>query len=916
MGSIRSGIGLISGIDTNTLVQQLISLQRAPVIRLQQRASGLNAVNTALKALEANLLTLSTSVQELGNAATFSKFTVTNSDESQLTATATDAALPGTYHFQTIRRASTFQALSKGFANADQQAIGAGTLVIQNGGQLLKPTRMDALNAGDGVQRGVIRITDRAGNVADVDLRNAFSVDDVLAAINDHPAISVTASTLNGHLILTDASGTAAGPLSVADLGGTTTAADLGIAKSVAGNSLTGDDVFVLDGAFTLDQINDGNGIRRLNGAPDVRITAGDGTQIDVNLDSAFNLNDVIAAINDHESNAGKVTAALVDGRLTLTDNTGGTAVAFQAEDINGTSVVRALGIDLAASGGTITGRRLLAGIDSVLLHNLRGGQGIDVIGQLSLTDRAGNSATVDLSGTESLDEVLLAINAAETTGGTKLTLIARINSVGTGIEIVDTSGATASNLVVADVGGSTLAAQLGIAVDAAQDSVNSGSLDLRRLNGASSLEKYAPGGNGVSVGKIRITDSAGNSDLIDITSAVKNIGDVLQRINLSSAVQVTAELNEIGDGFVLIDDAGGTGTLKVEDVDSDTAADLRLTGDAVTGGDGRQRIISRFAALITVEAGDTLDDVVAKINGAEGFVSASVFNDGSAFNAYRLVLNATTGGAAGRLVIDDSGLSLGFATTSQGRDALLRVGDEAASGFLIASATGSFPVAVTGIDVQALAPGSTPAEVKVERDNAPIEEALQSFIKGFNAFVNAAREQTKFDPETEKRGILQGEGVVLRAQGRLNNLVSRQFNGFGGIRSLRDLGVGTKSDGTLELDVDKLEKALAANRVDVEKFLSSDKTGFAAVAKEVLDALTAPNTGAFALDTNALQQSVDSISDRITDLEAILLVHQDRLLRQFAHMESILGGLTSQQEAIARIAPLQIGSVGKGILS
>jgi flagellar hook-associated protein 2 len=916
MGSIRAGVGLISGIDTNSLVQQLIQLQSAPIQRLQQRAKNLQGVNTALKALEANLVTLSTAVQDLGNAATYTKFNVTNSNETQLTATATDAAQPGTYHFQTIRRATTFQAHSKGFANADQQAIGTGTLVIQNGGQLLKPTRLDALNAGDGVHRGVIRITDRAGNVADVDLRNAFTVDDVLTAINDSQNITVTATTRDGHLVLTDTSGSTSGSLTVADVGGTTTAADLGIAKSVAGNTLAGSDVFVLDGQFTLDQLNDGNGIRRLKGAPDVRITAGDGTQIDVNLDNAFNLSDVINAINDHPDNAGKVSASLVNGRLELTDLTGGSAATFQVEDVNGTSVVHALGLDVAASGSTISGRRLLAGIDSVLLHNLRGGQGIDTLGQLSLTDRAGNSTTLDLSGTESLDQVLAAINSAQTAGGTKLNLTARINSVGTGIEIIDTSGATAGNLVVADVGGSTLAAQLGIAVDAAQNSVNSGSLNLRRLNDASSLDKYAPGGSKVSAGKIRVTDSAGNTDLIDISSAVKNIGDVLQRINLSSNVQVTAQLNETGDGFVLIDNAGGTGTLKVEDVDSDTAADLRLTGDAVTGGDGKQRISSRFATIVNVEGGDTLNDVVAKINASGGFVSASVFNDGSAFNANRLVLSATVGGSAGRLVIDDSGLNLGLATTSKGQDALLRIGEDASSGFLISSATNSFPDAVTGIDVQALNPGSAPAEVKVEQNDQPIQSALQSFIKGFNSFVNAAREQTKFDTETEQRGILQGEGTVLRAESRLNSLISRQFNGFGSIRSLRDLGIGTNSDGTLTLDTEKLAAALAANRSDVEKFLSADDTGFAAVAQDTLDALTAPETGAFALDENALQQSVDSISNRIADLNAILQVHQDRLLRQFANMESILGALTSQQNAIAAISPLQVASVGKGILS
>lgn len=907
MGSIRSGVGLISGIDTNSLVKQLIALQRAPIARLEERSKGLQAVNTALKALEANLLTLSTSLQSLGDESNFTRYNVSNSDPAQLTATADSEATPGTYYFQTLRRASTFQALSRGFVNADQQAIGAGTITIQPGGVLVDPTRLDALNGGRGVQRGVIRITDRAGNVADVDLRNAFTVDDVLSAINAAAGVAVTASTAGGHLVLSDASG-GSGELSVADVGGTTTASELGIAKSAAGNTLAGDDVYVLTGDFTLDAINDGNGIRRLKGAPDVRITTADGSAIDVNLDGAFNLNDVLAAINDHADNAGKVTASLVDGRLQIVDNTTG-AGTFQIDDVNGTSVVEALGLDGTASGNTIAGRRLLAGIDSVLLANLRGGDGIDNAGQISLTDRSGASATIDLTGAESLDEVLAGINAAG------LQLAARVNAAGTGIEIVDTSGSTAGNLIIADVGEGTLAAQLGIAADVDSNVVDGGPLNLRYLNESSSLEHYAPDGRGIEAGKIHIVDSAGNEDTIDISTAVKNIGDVLQRINASSGIQVRAELNDTGDGFVLIDEAGGSGTLKVEDVDADTAADLRILGEGVAGDDGRQRISSRVAAVIDVQAGDTLNDVVARINETAPFVKASVFNDGSAFNANRLQLTSSNSGFDGRLLVDDSGLDLGLSVISQGRDALLRIGEDAAGGFLVASPDGSFPDAVTGVDVQALNPGAVPARVTVSPDDGKIEEALQQFVKGYNAFVSAAAEQTKYDPETKERGVLQGEGIVLRAQARLSNLVVRRLNGFGTIASLADLGIRSGADGKLEFDKDKFEQALQTNRKDVEDFFRTEETGFSAIAGEVLKSLTDPIDGSFALEEDSLQQSVDALSRRIDQLDALLQVHQERLLRRFSVMENTLGKLTSQQDAIASLAPLHVDSVGRGIL-
>ncbi|GAB4139222.1 MAG: hypothetical protein Tsb009_08010 [Planctomycetaceae bacterium] len=914
MGTIRSGIGLASGINTGELVQQLITLQRAPIVRLENRVTEFQITQTALKTLEANLLTLSASTQTLGNLSNFTSFAVSNSDSLQISTTTDDTVQPGTYEFQSIRLASTFQALSKGFANSDQQSVGTGTLVIANGGELNRPTPLDSLNSGNGIRRGTIRIIDRAGNSSDLDLSTAYNLDDVLRIINEDNNISVTASTSNGSLILTDTSGATSQNLTVTDLNGGFAAEDLGIEQSVAANTLTGSTVFTITGDFSLAQINDGNGLRRLNGAPDIRITTTDDTVIEVNLDTAASINDVVNAINTHADNASRVSAAFVNGHLELTDTSGGGGTsAFAIEDINGTNVVEALGLNTTPSSGTITGTRLVAGLNSVLLKNLRGGQGIDQTGILSLTDRTGASTTVDLTGAESLDEVISAINAAQTSGGTKLKLTARINESGTGIEVLDTSGSTASNLVIADTGAGTLATQLGIAVNAAQDSIDSGSLNLRYVNYATSLDGYAPDGNPIDPGTIRITDSAGNSAIVDISSAVQNIGDVLQRINSASGISVQAELNDTGDGFVLIDEAAGSGTLTVEEVDGTTAADLRLLEPSTVGSDGKQRVTSRLATVVNVQAGDTLDDVVQKINDSSGFVSASVFNDGSAFNSFRLKLTATNSGANGGLVFDDGGLNLGLATTIEGQDALLRIGGD--NGFLIASDTNTFEEAFTGIDVTLNEVGSSPAQLTVSIDDSPIEKMLQSFVDGYNTFVEAAQEQTKFDSETNTRGPLQGRGVVLRVRSRLESLVSRRLSGFSTVDSLFDLGIRAKADGTLQFDKDRLASTLGDNRQAVQDFFLTEDKGFAAIAQSAVESLTDPLTGSFILEDNSLQASIDTLTSRIEQLNTILESRQERLLREFVNMENILSSLQTQQLSIGSIQPLSIAPVGTGIL-
>jgi len=897
MSTITTGVGLISGIDIAGLVDALIQARRGTVERLQDRVSLFQQENQAVQTLEANVLSLSTALQDLDRADTFQSLTVNVSDPSVLRVTAGSGTAPGQYSFQAVQTAGTHELVSVGVADADQTPVGAGTLTLTTTGFLKRPTSLDLLNGGAGVRRGIIRITDRSGQSADIDLTNAYTVDDVLQAINSNTQVQVRALTDGDRLVLVDRSGSASGSLSVADVSGHA-AEDLGLAGTTSGDVLEGTSVFRLTAEFSLDHINDGNGLFRIPGAPDMRITLADGTALDVSLDDARTVGDVLDAINNHADNGGKVTASLVDGHFQLVDHTAGTGT-LSVQDVNGSSVVRQLGLDVSSSGGVLNGRPLLAGMSSVLLRNLRGGRGITQLGQLSLTDRTGTTAVVDLSGAESLDEVLYAINTARSASGVKLQLEARIDDSGLGIEILDTSGSTASNLVIADVGGSTLATELGIAVNAAQDSVRSGPLHWQQVSEATSLANYAPDGGPVAEGSILITDSAGNQETVYFSSAVKTIGDVLLRLNSTTRVAVRAELNETGDGIVLIDEAGGTGTLRVDEVDSTTAADLRLLGQAQSSG-GQQRIVSRKATVVTVDSDDTLRDVAQKINDSGAGVVASVINTGSAVNPYRLVLRSKQTGLDGRFAVLADGTPLDFSVTAEGRNALLRVGGE--SGYLFTSSTNTFNDVLSGMDVQVLRASSSPVTVDVRRDTSAVQDALQTFVDRYNAFRRTVGDLTKFDPETNERGPLQGSTFVLRVTSRLEAALSRQVLGGGSVRSLADLGVTVRSDGTLKLDTERLNEVLDTDFDAVAQFFRNESNGFAKQMLSAVESLTDVTTGAFALQENSLQESIDSLNGRIDDLEAILERERERLLRQFIAMEQALGALQDQQQALTQL--------------
>ena len=100
----------------------------------------------------------------------------------------------------------------------------------------------------------------------------------------------------------------------------------------------------------------------------------------------------MLTAVNTDSENSGDLTASISgDGdRLVLTDSSGGGGTLSVAE-LNGSKAARDLGILGNEQGaGVLTGRGVLAGLNSVLLKNLNGGQGITVPGQVQLTDRSG----------------------------------------------------------------------------------------------------------------------------------------------------------------------------------------------------------------------------------------------------------------------------------------------------------------------------------------------------------------------------------------------------------------------------------------------------------------------------------------------------------------------------------------------
>lgn len=158
----------------------------------------------------------------------------------------------------------------------------------------------------------------------------------------------------DGFNLVNEVSGT---QLSIGENAGGTTATDLGLRSFAADTSLS--------------DFNFGTGVSTVAGKDDLRIHLHDGTQIDVNLDGAGDVQDVIDAINTAAGAAPLTVSLAADGNgLVLNDGSAGGS-AFVVEAINGSFAAEQLGIEqTAGAGNTITGGDVATvRSDSVFTH-------------------------------------------------------------------------------------------------------------------------------------------------------------------------------------------------------------------------------------------------------------------------------------------------------------------------------------------------------------------------------------------------------------------------------------------------------------------------------------------------------------------------------------------------------------------
>jgi flagellar hook-associated protein 2 len=149
--------GLVSGIDVDSLVEQLSEVERKPIEKLSLQEADYQVRLTAYSNLEGALEELRSSMMGLDTGFDFKAFLASSGDEEVFTATAASGAIQGSYNVTVHQLAQSHKIASDGF---DDSPVGGGTL---------------HLTAGPGL-------------TADIEVSATDTIDDVAEAINESGA--------------------------------------------------------------------------------------------------------------------------------------------------------------------------------------------------------------------------------------------------------------------------------------------------------------------------------------------------------------------------------------------------------------------------------------------------------------------------------------------------------------------------------------------------------------------------------------------------------------------------------------------------------------------------------------------------------------------------------------------------------
>jgi flagellar hook-associated protein 2 len=353
-----------------------------------------------------------------------------------------------------------------------------------------------------------------------------------------------------------------------------------------------------------------------------------------------------------------------------------------------------------------------------------------------------------------------------------------------------------------------------------------------------------------------------------------------------SSSTSVVANSDGTAPTGSITFDVVRTAQAQVSTVAADASGNVvsnPSAGITITGGDGQAHAISLTSGSASA--------VASAINIAAVGVRASVVT--TDIGTVLQLTSSKTGAANGFSI---SGLDTAPQAVVAPRDAQIKVGDPAAGGYTISSASNTFTGVFPGITFSVSAP-ATGVTLAVNSDGTSLATKLKALVDAANSV------RSEISADAGKGGPLQGSLDVNSIATDIGSAVS-----LGGAKgeSLKTYGIDIDKNGVLSFDQGTFLSAWNSDPAGVQAAIS---TAFASRLKTTADNATAPVTGTLTTSIAAAQATSQRLDDEISQWTDRLSNIRDGLTAKYTAMETALAGLQSKQTWLSSVLKTMNGS-------
>lgn len=352
---------------------------------------------------------------------------------------------------------------------------------------------------------------------------------------------------------------------------------------------------------------------------------------------------------------------------------------------------------------------------------------------------------------------------------------------------------------------------------------------------------------------------------------------------NVASTITVSALASAQGTRSAAVDSRTtqiGTGKLTL----TLGTATYNAAGTAMTN------FTAGSTAAVSIDVTDgSVDGIAAAINAARTGVTASVITDqdGKAV----LSLKGATGSAqAFTLTADPAGSALDQFNVGVGKGTLTGTAANAkltVDGIEVQRSSNTISDLVAGVKLQLNAVSSNAVSLTSSRPTTALSQAVSDFVETYNQVYTSAKDMTDATSGDLKQDT--AAKTLLRSLQGLTTKTMVSTSTAGAPTTLAQLGIATNRDGTLSVNTDTLNKALAAYPDEVEAMFattSGNALGLNSTLSGISIAAASSVTGLGASTTRYTKAQTDLTTeqDKITSQSESM---NTRLTQQFSSMNS-----------------------------